>query len=80
MKILRGNVATRTVNVGSKSEHEGCVLETEDGSAVPIWWWGESNPFCYDTLLPYVGRICDVTGYFQQGVFVVTTIEVVPRK
>lgn len=78
--VLSGLVAMELVNVGSKSEHLGCVLKTDDGATIGLCWRGELNPFTYDTLRPYVGRKCDVIGSFYGGILMVQIIEAIRKK
>ena len=58
---LLGVLKYKLLGKGSKSEHEGIVIETTDGREIVLHVSGD-NPFQGDTLRPYVGQHVLIVG------------------
>ena len=76
--MKEGKIEFITLFEGSKSEHVGPVLVTEDGSRIKLYLNGD-NPFENTGLRPYDGRNVRLTGEFKGNqTFVIDGIEETP--
>lgn len=73
--VIKGKLLERTLNIGSKSEHKGFVLEV-DGQEIVIVKRGD-NPFQHETLRPLVNKMFRAIGAHQGTKFIATSLEVI---
>jgi hypothetical protein len=67
---FRGTVARRQLSSGSKSEHEGLVLVTDDGEHKLRRQGG--NPFWDEALAPLEGKEIECEGLLRGGQIIMT--------
>lgn len=61
-KTLIGTIEKRLVNKGTKSEHRGCILTTDDGEKHQIRYRDE-NSFELEYTSLFVGKRVEVAGF-----------------
>lgn len=71
----RGQVVRRTLSGGSKSEHDGLVLVTDDGEYRLRREGG--NPFWDDALAPLEGKRIECDGALRGNQLVMSTWKVI---
>lgn len=70
---LRGTVVEKPFGEGSKSEHAGIFLQTEDGDYQLRRLGG--NPFADPELKKFIGKEVMATGRLAQSLFVANSIK-----
>ena len=71
-KTYTGTITRKTVNAGSKSEHEAVVLQTAT-ETLQLRVKG-NNPFIDPALLPFIGTRATITGEEYKGHLIVDSL------
>jgi hypothetical protein len=72
---LEGLVVRKRINIGSKSEHDATVLETEDGEFKLRRQGG--HPFSDSDVQALIGKRIRATGFVAAGQFIIERWEVI---
>ena len=73
---ISGEIISKRVAVGSKSECDGFFILKNDGNQVRVRMRDE-NAFMQPTLKSLVGKQCEATGFFHGYMFMALTIKVI---
>jgi hypothetical protein len=74
---IRGRLLRKRVDVGSKSERWGFVVETADGCEILVEHRDEENPFEQRSLEPLADRRVEAEGDMYRGRLLVNAIQCV---